>query len=245
VSTVALPVEQTIPDLQNIIEHAILNAERSLQTTIGPSSLGSGCDRCLITELAGLKPEEGRAPWLPTIGTAVHDWLEATVIRHLMASGTDRYIPEGRVLVGHVDGQPIHGNSDLFDVHTGTVVDYKVTGTTTLRKCRTHGPSLTYQRQAQLYGKGWEDKGFDVRSVAIWFLPRNGYTIDNGFLWQAPYDRADAENTLARANAFAAGIRAIGAEAVLASAPPHTGTEFSCPAVDEPPKTPDAFLGVG
>jgi len=242
---VNLEPAQTIPDLQAVIEHAILNAERSLQTTIGPSSLGTGCDRCLITELAGLKPAEERAPWLPTIGNAVHEWLEAAVVRHLMTSGTDRYIPEGRVLVGHVDGQPIHGNSDLFDVHTGTVVDYKVTGTTTLRKCRSKGPSITYQRQAHLYGKGWEDMGFTVNSVAIWFLPRNGFTIDNGFLWQVPYDRANAEATLARANALAAGIRAIGAEQVLASAAPHTGDEFSCPTADEAPKTPDAFLGIG
>lgn len=240
-----LDPEQTIPDLQAVLEDAILNHERSLQTTIGPSSLGSGCDRCLITELAGLKPAEERAPWLPTIGTAVHDWAEYAILRHLMVTGSDRYICEGRVLVGAVDGVEIWGNSDLFDTWTGTVVDYKVTGTTTLRESRRHGPKTTYQRQAHLYGKGWQDKGFQVRSVAIWFLPRNGFTIDAGHLWQQPYDRADAEATLARADMLAAAVRAFGADTVLASAAPHTGSEFSCPRGADAPTTPDAFLGVG
>ena len=227
-STVRLDPEQTIPDLQAVLEHAIVNHERSLQKIIGPSSLGSACDRCLIQELAGLKPKEEVAPWLPTIGTAVHEWAEAAIIRHLAATGSDRYIPEGRVLVGTVGGQEIWGNSDLFDVHTGTVVDLKVTGTTTLRKTRKDGPSLTYQRQAHLYGKGWADKGFDVRSVAVWMLPRNGFTIGSGHLWQVDYDRAVAVATIARADQFAQWIASFGADAVLAGAGPCAGTEFSC-----------------
>jgi hypothetical protein len=224
-----LPAEQTIPDLQAVIEHAILNDPRSLQTAIGPSSLGAGCDRCLITELAKLKPADDLAAWLPTLGRAIHEWLEGVVIRHLMATGTDRYIPEGRICVGQVGGIDIFGNSDLLDVHTGTVVDFKLVGPTTLREVRRHGAKKTYRRQGQLYGKGWTDKGYDVRSVAIWFLPRNGMTVGAGFLHQEDFDYADAEKTLARANAFDAGIRAFGADTVLASAPPHTGEEFSCP----------------
>ena len=236
---------QTIPDLQAVLEHAILNDDRSLQTTIGPSSLGSACDRCLITELAGLKGPDEQAAWLPAIGRAVHEWAEYAILRHLALTGTDRYICEGRVLVGTVGGVEIWGNSDVFDTHTGTVVDFKVTGTTSLREYRKNGAKTTYRRQQHLYGKGWEDKGFDVKSVAVWCLPRNGFTIGSGYLHQEDYDRADAEATLARANAFAAGIAAIGHEAVLASAPPHTGSEFSCPKGESAPQTPDAFLALG
>jgi hypothetical protein len=226
---IQLDPERTIPDLQAVLEHAILNHDRSLQRTIGPSSLGSACDRCLITELAGLKEPDTTAPWLPTIGTAVHEWAEHAILSHLMTTGSDRYITEGRVLVGVVGGVEIWGNSDVFDTWTGTVVDFKVTGTTTLRKTtKDGGPSLTYRRQGQLYGKGWQDKGFDVRSVAVWMLPRNGFTIGSGYLWQTDYDRADAEATIARADLFARAIATFGAEQVLAKAGPHTFTEFAC-----------------
>lgn len=244
-TTVCLAPEQTIPDLEAILEHAILNAERTLQRTIGPSSLGAECDRCLILELAGQKAPEETAPWLPTIGTAVHAWAEEAMIRHLAATGSDRYIPEGRVMVGVVDGTEIWGSSDLFDIHTGTVVDYKLVGTTTLRYTRRAGVKTTYRRQAHLYGKGWQDKGYDVQSVAIWMLPRNGFTIGSGFLFQEPYDRALAEATIAHADMLAAAIRTLGVDTVLAAAAPHTGTEFSCPAPDKGPVTADAFLGVG
>lgn len=236
---------QTIPDLQDVLESAITNHERSLQKTIGPSSLGSDCDRCLITELAGLKEPDAYAPWLPTIGTAVHEWAEHAVLVHLMTTGSDRYICEGRVLVGVVDGVEVWGNSDVYDTWTGTVVDFKLVGTTTLREVRKSGAKPTYRRQGQLYGKGWQDKGFDVRSVAIWFWPRNGFTIDSGYLHQEDYDRADAEKTIARADMFAVMVRTLGADAVLAQAGPHTGSEFSCPKADSGPKTPDAFLGIG
>lgn len=238
-----LPAERTIPDLEAILEHAILNAERSLQTTIGPSSLGAECDRCLVLEMGGRKPAEQTAPWLPTIGTAVHAWAEEAMIRHLARTGSDRYIPEGRVMVGVVDGTEIWGSSDLFDIHTGTVVDYKVVGTTTLRATRKAGAKLTYRRQAHLYGKGWEDKGYDVRSVAIWMLPRNGFTIGAGYLHQEPYDRALAEATIAHADMLAAAIRTLGLEAVLAAVPTHTGTEFACPSPEKATPTAEAFLG--
>lgn len=237
-----LDPETAIPDLQAIIEDAICNRPRSLQKTIGPSSLGSGCDRCLITELAGLKEPEDGAPWLPTIGVALGEWLEGVVLRHLMTTGSDRYITEGRVRVGQVDGVDIGGDTDVFDLWTGTVIDYKLVGTTTLRKVRKRqddktptGASITYRRQVQTYGKGWEDAGYVVKSVAVWMLPRNGFRISDGYLHQEPYDRAVGEATLARAHMFAQAIRYFGADAVLASAPPHTGDEFSCddPKADE------------
>lgn len=227
--------DRTIPDLQAVIEHAITNRPRSLQKTIGPSSLGSDCDRCLITELAGLKAAEDGAPWLPTLGVALGEWLEAVVIKHLMATGSDRYIPEGRVSVGTVGGVEITGATDVFDTHTGTVIDYKLVGTTTLRKMTKRlpgggptGPSTTYRRQVQIYGRGWERAGYDVQSVAVWALPRNGFRIGDGFVHQEPYDRAIAEAAIARADMFAQAITAYGAETVLGSAGPHMGEEFSC-----------------
>jgi hypothetical protein len=217
-----------VPDLLKLIEDAIRNDPRTLQTRIGPSELGCACDRCLILMLAGRGPDED-APWMPTIGHAVHDWIEGVIVRHLMTSGSDRYIPEGKVAVGEIAGELITGHSDVFDTWTGTVVDWKVIGTTTLRKVNKEGLSLTYRRQAHLYGKGWEDAGYKVTSVAVAGLPRNGFHVGAGFLHQEDYDRSIAEHALARANMFAAAIRFDGLDKVLESAPPHTGSEFSCP----------------
>lgn len=222
--------ELVIPDLLAIHEAAIRNHPRTLQTRIGPSSLGSECDRCLIRELAGLDREDPEdAPWLPTLGHAAHDWLEGNVIRWLMDTRSDRYLPEGKVAVGTVGGIEITGHTDVLDIHAGCVVDYKLVGTTTLRKVRKAGAGVTYSNQAHLYGKGWEDGGYIVKSVAIWFLPRNGFRMSDGWVHQVPYDRGAAERALARADMFARAIQMFGVEAVLAKAPPHTGTEFSCP----------------
>lgn len=223
----------TIPDLRAVLESAITNHPRTLQTKIGPSELGVGCDRCLVHHLAGNKPRELVPPWLPTIGTAVHGWAEDAVVRHLTTTGTDRYLPEGRVTVGQIGGVPIDGSADLYDTHTGTVVDYKVVGTTTLRSARSKGPSLTYQRQLHLYGAGYAAAGYPVRSVAIWFLPRNGVSLQAGVVWQVPYDPAVAAHALARANQFHAWITGLGVDAVLAITPPHTGDEFGCAKHDD------------
>lgn len=244
-SRVVLPPERTIPDLLAVLEHAITHSDRTLQTTLGPSEIGTDCDRCLIHMLAGTPTDEG-APWLPTIGNAVHDWAEMAVVKHLMTTGTDRYIPEGKVAVGQLRGVDITGHSDVLDVHTGTVVDYKVTGTTTLKKVkRAKGhPGLTYSRQANLYGRGWALAGFDVRSVAVWFLPRNGFRISDGHVWQEPYDEQVALDALDRANRLASFIDTFGVDAVLASAAPHTGAEFSCERFDATPKEDRQLAGL-
>lgn len=221
------PPEATIPALRAIIEDAIVNAPRSLQTTIGPSELGTSCDRCLIHKLAGT-PERRDVAWLPFVGTAMHATLEDVVLRHEFASVAPRFLTEHRRMVGTVGGQEITGSTDVFDVASGTVVDYKLVGPTTITAARSQGATLLYQRQAQLYGKGWQDAGYQVRSVAIWFLPRNGVSLSAGYVWQAPYDRDVALATLAHADTLACAVNALGVDAVLSVAAPHTGAEFSC-----------------
>lgn len=234
----------TQTDLTNIINHTISNSPRSLQTRIGPSELGMECDRCLILKLAGLAPEDGHTSWLPAIGTAVHEWLETVIVRHLITSGSDRWLPEAQVTVGNIGNQIITGHSDLYDAHTGTIVDYKVVGTSTLKQTRRDGPKLTYQRQAHLYGLGHVNAGRPVNTVAIWYLPRNGFTINDGLWWETPYDQATAEQALARANMFTTALNAYGPDEVLFSAGPHAGTEFSCPDPDSDIKTAKQLSGL-
>ena len=218
-------------DLRTIIEAAIVNQPRSLQKHIGPSELGNECDRCLVHKLAGTT-EATEAAWLPFIGTCVHEQLETIFLQHEATRGNlgmpSRFLPEHRVTVGKVAGIDITGSTDLFDTHSGTVCDWKIVGTTTLRSARSKDASLVYQRQAMLYGKGWEDRGYTVTSVLIYFLPRNAVSLADGYAWQAPYERTVAEETLAHADALARSICAFGLNHVLANLPPHTNDGFTC-----------------
>ena len=217
--------------LRTIIEAAMVNAPRSLQKRIGPSELGIECGRCLAHKLAGT-PERPEAAWLPQIGTAVHEWLEGVFLRHELTRANlgmpGRYLPENRITVGVINGMDISGSIDVLDIASGTVVDWKIVGTTTLKSAKAHGASLQYQRQAHLYGKGWEDAGYTVKSVLIYFLPRNSISLSDAVPWQAPYDRQVALDTIARADNLARSIAAQGLDAVLAGLPEHTFEGFSC-----------------
>lgn len=222
-------------DIRTLIERAITNHPRSLQKRIGPSELGTPCSHCLAAKLAGWEQVDERSvPWLPTIGTAVHAWLEEQVIRHEvdrignLSDPGRRYLCEQPVMVGTIGGQDIWGSTDLVDVHTGTIVDYKIVGPTTLKKAKA-GPSPEYRAQAHLYAKGWNDAGVRVDHVAIAFLPRNAMSLDDGIWWHEPHDRSIAERALDRANRLAANLTALtalGPDAVAAwigQLPRHDG----------------------
>lgn len=202
-----------LQEARQIIEHAILHQPRSLQKRIGPSEIGTPCDHCLAAKLAGWEATEKDVPWLPFVGTSVHTAIEEHFLNyeiHRNAINTTglRYLTEHRTMVGHIDGQPIHGSVDLVDLAAGMTVDWKIVGTTTLRNAKT-GPSDVYRAQAHLYAKGLNDEGFDIRHVAIAFLPRNAISLAQAVWWTEPHDRAIAENALIRANRFALNIRAL------------------------------------
>lgn len=225
-------------NLLGILEEAMRNHPRSLQERIGPSELGNDCDRCLAHKLAGTT-ELPEAAWLPQIGTAVHSWAEQVILGHeyerSCAGEPGRYMPECTVHVGSVGGVDITGTSDVFDTHSGTVVDWKIVGKTTLDSVRRGGPSGTYRAQAHLYGKGWEDAGYTVKSVLIMFLPRNAFSVRGGIRWQEPYDRKIAEDCLAHANEVYDCVQRYGLDAVLEVMPPHTNTGFTCRKFDDGP----------
>ena len=218
-------------ELRVIIEAAITNDPRSLQTRVGPSGLGVTCERCLAHMIAET-PQRPEAAWLPACGRAIHEWLEKIMLNHEYVRhslGMDgRYLPENKINVGTVGGVQISGSTDVLDVASGTVVDWKYVGVTTLRTVKGSGASAQYRHQGNIYGKGWEDAGYTVKSILIYFLPRNGLTLADAVPFQFDYDRADAENTLARANVFANDIATHGLAALLATLPPHDGSGFSC-----------------
>lgn len=207
----ALPIspDLVIAEMNAIIADAIINQPRSLQRRIGPSEIGIPCDRRIGYILASIPKvtEEDTVKWKPFVGTALHDKFEdylAFANRDLLAAGNPfRWHVEERVMVGEINGVQITGSCDLFDGWTGLVIDHKFTSRNAIReKYRPHGPGEQYRVQAHLYGKGWKNRGFDVRNVGISFKTRDGEFPDAHF-WSEPFDEAIADEALARATTIA------------------------------------------
>lgn len=216
------------PELLHLIRSHIDRHPRSLQTKVGPSELGTPCTRRLGYKLAGVPEANPRAgAWLPTIGTAVHTWLEGAMQAHNDAHVVDRFYLEERVTVGQVGGVDVDGSCDCYDRIVATVIDWKVVGDTALKGYRKKGPGEQYRRQVHLYGKGFVAKGLPVDHVGIYFLPRNG-ELSNGYYWSEPYDEALAVDTLTRANAVHEAVTA-GGRAVLPMLPTADAYCGYCP----------------
>jgi hypothetical protein len=188
-----------------IIERTILDHPRSAQAEIGASEIGTACSRKLAYKLSGtprIRAEE--AAWRPTVGTAVHAWLEAAFRGENERLGWDRWIIERRVVIGPLNdtGRVLAGHCDLFDRLTGTVLDWKVPGVTTIKKAKAaRSPGPTYRVQSHCYGLGWQNEGETVNAVAVYFLPAAGELAD-GYYWSEPFDASVATAALDRARAL-------------------------------------------
>lgn len=238
-------------ELRHLIAAHISQHPRSQQTRVGPSELGTPCRRRLGYKLLN-HPEVNHTPvpWKPTVGTAVHAWLEHALQAHNDAHTTDRFYLEERVTVGQVNGTDIDGSCDVYDRVTGTVIDWKVVGLAGLKRYRIDGPGETYQRQVHLYGQGFINAGLPVEHVAICFLPQNGELSDLHY-WHEPFNPALAADTLTRANGVASLTASLGPTALelLPTAdaycsycpwlkPGSTDLTQGCPGDDSKPATP-------
>lgn len=228
----------TWAEYRAVIETAIDGTPRSQQTRIGPSELGTPCNRCLAHKLAGI-PETRDTAWLPAVGTAVHGWLQDVFIG-ANAGQPIRYLTELTVSVGDVDGVDITGHVDMYDIATAELTDWKCVGATTLRAAKS-GPSPVYRTQAHLYGRGLIRRGLPVERVRIAYLPRNSVNgLADAVVWSEPYDEQVALAALARADALAKAIRLAGAPAVLANFPPtpgcHSCARYPLPDGTTPPR---------
>lgn len=181
------------------VADSIVNQPRSLQKRIGPSEIGMQCNIALLHKLAGSDepPRNNPYPWKPTVGTAVHDYLERAFDR----VGTQglypgRYLTERRVPVGELpDGTMIDGSTDLFDTVEKAVIDHKILGKSSRTKYMRSGVTPQYRIQAHTYGKGWEDSGWKPELVVVACLPRDGELSDAWF-WSEPYNRQVAVDAL-------------------------------------------------
>ena len=118
-----------LSDLTDVIKWTDNNSARSVQTTIGPSELGSLCDRKIAYRLAGVPEANWWSDPLPAIvGTAVHAWLEKAVNSFQQVHHMDRWLTEITV-------QPdpmVKGHVDLYDKETASIIDWKTVSPTKL-----------------------------------------------------------------------------------------------------------------
>lgn len=201
-------------DLTRLITTHIAGHPRSQQTLPGPSELGTVCSRRLGYKMLGV-PESNtdKDGWRPTVGTAVHSWLEKACDAYNRAHRFDRFYIEQKVMVGQVGGVDIHGRCDVYDRALAAPIDWKVVGPTSLKKYRINGPGEQYRRQAHLYGRGYELLGLPVEKVVIVLLPSNGDLRDM-HVWSEQYDPQLAVDTLTRADGIHSLTGALGAKAL-------------------------------
>lgn len=210
-----------VADLMCVLNDTMDNHPRSLQQAIGPSQLG-GCIKGVIHTLAQDKPPGTgrRSGWLATIGTAVHAWNAEAFATHPLnqAVAQPRFLIEHRVCVGEVGGLRIEGNADLFDIDTGTVIDWKVVGTQRLNWYRDHGPGRQYRVQAHCYGRGFVEQGHVVKNVMIVFLPRDK-ELNHYWMWSEPYDEGIALEALSRVKGILELLKLVGSYELAAQYP--------------------------
>lgn len=183
----------TLNVLRAILAENEANSARSRQKKIGPSEIGVACQRALAYKLAGTEERpDNRLPWAPIQGTAVHAYIAEALEKHNAQIGRERWIVEQRVW----PDDEISGSGDAFDCDTGTVIDWKLVGDSSIYKYRKQ-MRPEYRIQAHLYGLGHERAGRDVKWVRIVCLSR-GWDYGKSWEWTEPYDPEIAINALAR-----------------------------------------------
>ena len=168
-------------ELRQVVNEHARGSARNLQVHLGPSEIGSPCDRQVVGKLAGIPTTNHVVdPWASVVGTAVHAWLADAFAADNKRHGI-RWVPEQRV-IPHPDHP---GTADLYDAVEQAVVDHKCLGESSMAKIRPPGdPPQRYVIQLLLYGKGYRLLGLPVRRVAIAAYPRTSHTLDGLYVWE-------------------------------------------------------------
>lgn len=202
-------------ELMHTIRTTISGDSRSQQRRPGPSVLGSPCARRIGYHVAEVEPVNPNPDaWKPTVGKAVHSWLEDALRGVNEYLGVPRFLLEFKVDVGEIGDTHVTGSCDVYDRVTCSVVDWKILGDASLKRYRkSNDPGEQYRTQLHLYGRGWERRGMPVDTVHIVALPQNA-SLRDAWHWTEPYDASVAEDALTRANGVATLVAAAGANAM-------------------------------
>jgi hypothetical protein len=199
--------------------------ERSKQIQIGISEVGMDCRKCVARKLAKVyrKPD---GSWYPFIGTAVHDALE----KGFDERWPDEYHLENRLHVHTYKDLQLGGSCDmaaLIQDGKGVIVnDWKVVGKQGVTDAAKGKIKDQYRVQAQLYGYGWAQQGYNVTHVALSFLPRED-KLQNAVVVLMRYDQDVALAALAEVESMIDAAEIVGWEKVI-DKQPKAGFCFSC-----------------
>lgn len=211
--------EDVFDDYIDVVKAQINAHPRSLQKAIGPSEIGTPCERKLGYKLLQTAEQPRAVNWKATLGTAAHAWMEAAFDADNLRlapllEGQERWLIESKLTVGFVPNIGfISGHSDLYDRQTASNLDHKFVGPSQLKHYRKDGPGLQYKAQAHLYGQGWVNEGYPIRRVGIVFLPRQG-ELNEAHMWSEPFNPAAAQWALDRITRVAGLTAALGAGAL-------------------------------
>lgn len=204
------PVEDESNSFSEILRHRLTEiimwqaarAPRSLQANIGPSEIGSPCDRQIAYRIAGTPEVNLRQdPWAGIIGTAIHRWLQEAV----QAWIHDRSEFEPQRLFTEIElnlGDLITGHCDLYDAETETVIDWKTVGPNALKDVEAGRISVGYMIQTQVYGYMFAQQNIPVKRVSLVFIPRAS-SLNRLRVWSALYDPTVAQAAFARLSRIA------------------------------------------
>ena len=168
---------------------------RSAQKTLGPSEIGTVCDRRLAMSLMGIEPvNPGGDGWAAFVGSCGHEGLEQMF--KWASANTGRFETEMKLQFGST--LVPKGTGDLLDRTLMMFLDHKFMGEYSLKKLRAEGPSETYRIQVHTYAYGAILAGEKVKDVAIIGWPRAGSSLDGLYVWTEKYDKKIAVDALKR-----------------------------------------------
>lgn len=174
---------------------------RSAQATMGPSEMGTPCDRRLALSLMRMPAvNPGGDGWAAFVGTCIHAGLEQMFL--WADAGTGRFAVEQRLEFPSVIVPK--GTADLIDRTLFMLDDHKCQGRWSRNKLKSQGPSKTYRVQAHVYAKGARLRGERIDHVAIISWPRDEATLDDLYVWTEPYNPAIADAAFDRVDDVAA-----------------------------------------
>lgn len=168
---------------------------RSAQTTLGPSEIGSPCDRQLAMKLMGVPAVNPQESWAPFVGTAVHASL-AEMFEWANGANSGRFAVEMPLTFG--SSVVPRGTGDLLDRVLFMFLDHKLMGKYSLKKLIEQGPSDEYRVQLHTYAYGAEKAGERVKEIALVGWPREESSLQNLYVHVEPYDRQIALDAIAR-----------------------------------------------
>jgi hypothetical protein len=204
-STDAASIAARVKELFYAYDNRRTSDNRSAQVTMGPSEMGTPCDRRLALSLMRMPPvNPGGDGWAAFVGTCIHAGLEGMFM--WADAGSGRFAVEQRLEFGSVFVPK--GTADLIDRMLFMVLDHKCQGRWSRNKLKTQGLSPTYKVQAHVYAHGARLRGEKIEKIAIISWPRDEASLDDLYVHVEDYDPLIVKKAFERVEHIGAEVEA-------------------------------------